>query len=589
MNVQWIKPRWVRIWLACLTFYFPFWWLAQFLLFAVTPLLAALLLGYRLKLLEISLGRTLVWSAPPNVAAHPQDFHFIPRENLLIAVVAAMLVGAALVRRLRGLFRVLVGLGVAVLAEAALETILGPRPFGPIHLAGAIEAVIFFGALCLGLMWMLSGWCLTRYWARVASVVAAVALPAAGWLLLRDIFRRGFFGPPRFWDFLALLAIVPAAVLTSWPGPRAPSEPIAPSLKPALWGAATTILLAAGLAWGGPRLSRAFRERQQAANLAALAAYPPNPVDAPYLKIFFQKGVNFSAEFPDPYGSSDAREMLKALKGCGVNAVALIPYGWTRVGSVRIGGFGRHSWESDEGVREMARVAHALGMKVMLKPGMWVRGARYAGDLRFHSAAQRDEWFAAYAKFIDHYARLATQAHADVFCVGGEFVRLSADAAGWRKIIARVRMLYPGPLTYAASFGGEFERIQFWDALDYIGLQDYYPLPADLSTASVVARVEAVQTRFDKPVIFTEAGFPSMAGANRRPWDDSPGAPVALALQARCYEAIFRAFYRQPWFEGMYWWKVGTNGAGGPRDSSLTPWGKPAMAVIKKWYASNSR
>jgi hypothetical protein len=40
-------------------------------------------------------------------------------------------------------------------------------------------------------------------------------------------------------------------------------------------------------------------------------------------------------------------------------------------------------------------------------------------------------------------------------------------------------------------------------------------------------------------------------------------------------------FYTKPWFQGMYWWKVGTDGFGGPEDGSNTPWGKTAMDVVK--------
>ena len=98
-----------------------------------------------------------------------------------------------------------------------------------------------------------------------------------------------------------------------------------------------------------------------------------------------------------------------------------------------------------------------------------------------------------------------------------------------------------------------------------------------------------MQKRFHKPVIFTEVGFPSVHGGNHRPWADGKSDDVDLQLQARCYRAIFQAFYNKPWFEGMYWWKVGTNGFGGPGDTSLTPWGKPAMQVIRKWYESSNR
>jgi hypothetical protein len=173
--------------------------------------------------------------------------------------------------------------------------------------------------------------------------------------------------------------------------------------------------------------------------------------------------------------------------------------------------------------------------------------------------------------------------------VGGEFVRMSVYDSDWRRIIANVRKVYPGPVTYAANFGDEFQNLKFWDALDYIGLQEYYPLPNDLSTADLVNKVEAVEERFHKPVIFTEVGFPSVAGGNRRPWADGRSGKPDAQLQARCYQAIFQAFYNKPWFKGMYWWKVGTNGFGGTGDTSLTPWGKPAMQVVSEWYQSGDR
>ena len=354
-------------------------------------------------------------------------------------------------------------------------------------------------------------------------------------------------------------------------------------------GIALTILLAAGVAWSEILITHASEIRKELANQAAVGNLPPIPVNDPYPKIFFQKGVSLSAEFPDPYASAGARQMLRALRADGVNAVALIPYGGMRLGSPEIRGFGQHSLESEEGLRELSRLAHALGMRVMLKPGIWVHGGHFGGDIEFSSEADREKWFREYARFIESYAKVAAQIHADIFCVGGEFVRMSPYENEWRSIIASVRAIYPGPLTYAANFGEEFENLKFWDALDYIGLQEYYPLPDRLSADAVVAKVEAIQHRFRKPVIFTEVGFPSAPGGNRHPWEDGKAGAVDLQLQARCYQAILQAFYDKPWFEGMYWWKVGTNGFGGPADSSLTPWNKPAMEVLKRWYEDGSR
>ena len=62
---------------------------------------------------------------------------------------------------------------------------------------------------------------------------------------------------------------------------------------------------------------------------------------------FFQKGVNFTAEGPAGY-SPAAVGMLDQLRNDGVNAVALVPYGFCskREPVIRFGG----GWESAESI-----------------------------------------------------------------------------------------------------------------------------------------------------------------------------------------------------------------------------------------------
>jgi hypothetical protein len=302
-------------------------------------------------------------------------------------------------------------------------------------------------------------------------------------------------------------------------------------------------------------------------------------------KIFFQKGVNFTAEGRTGYTPASVVGMLDQLRADGVNAIALVPYGFCNrtEPAIRFGG----GWERPESIEGVTALAHERGIKVMLKPQLWGHGA-FPGDIHFDRAEERAEWFRNYRLFLEYYARLAAKSHSDIFCVGVEFVQMSRYEAEWRKLIARARELYSGPLVYGATQGPEFEGVQFWDALDYIGLNNYYPLPDDLSLDAVVRKIELVQHKFKKPVIFPEAGFPSLKDPHREPWSESPRA-LSLTDQARCYEAVLRAFYQKPWFYGVYWWKVGTNGFGGPRDGSHTPWGKPAMEIVTRWYKDGGR
>ena len=311
-----------------------------------------------------------------------------------------------------------------------------------------------------------------------------------------------------------------------------------------------------------------------------LAALPTPP--------FFQRGVNFTAERGAHYGDEASVKMLEQLPRHGVNAIALVPYGFTPRGQpiVRMPRGG--GMESEAGLKTLARRAHALGMKVLLKPHVWTNSG-FPGDLDFPGAAERQQWFAQYSAFAGHEARLAAEIRADLFCVGNEFIKLSKHEAEWRELLAKTRRIYNGPLTYAAVQGEEFEHLRFWDAVDYIGLNNYYPLPDSLDGTSVVAKIEQIQQRFGKPLIFTEAGYSSLSNPHKEPWDDRAPREISLEAQARCYEALCKAVYRKPWFQGVYWWKVGTNGFGGAQDRSHTPWNKPAWQVVSRWYRTGGR
>ena len=581
--------RWTRSWILCAAFYYPALWLAVSCIWAFPGLVRSAFLGEHIVDLRPTALGLMLWSAPANPAAHAgaDRGYFAPSPSWWILVPLATAVAIALVRA-DLTRRVLGGLAVAVLADAALV-----MPFARFRGSGHISAplifssIFFFALLFLGLYWMSAAWAGSGYWVRLAGLSTCVAIvPLLLWFLFRvpQAFRFGNF----IWMLAPPAAL--AALILSFRAPRISNADLRPVRAWAiLTGFAVTALLVLSSTWGGPIAVRAFQQRQQRANQAEVAKLPPIPVNAPYAKLFFQKGVSLSAEFPNPYSSPGARQMLRTLYANGVNAMALVPYGGMQLGSPEVRGFGEHSWESDEGLRELSRLAHVIGMKVMLKPGIWIRGGHFGGDIEFTSEADRVKWFENYGRFIERYARLAAEIHADLFCVGGEFVRMSRYDREWRQIIANVRKVYPGPVTYAANFGDEFQNLKFWDALDYIGLQEYYPLPNDLSTSPVVDKVETVEKRFNKPVIFTEVGFPSAPGGNRRPWADGKSGEADLQLQARCYQAIFQAFYEKPWFQGMYWWKVGSNGFGGPGDTSLTPWGKPAMQVVRDWYQNGTR
>ncbi len=169
---------------------------------------------------------------------------------------------------------------------------------------------------------------------------------------------------------------------------------------------------------------------------------------------------------------------------------------------------------------------------------------------------------------------------------------LTVHERHWRGLISDIRKIYSGPITYAAHWNGEFEQVSFWDELDYIGVNFYFPMAEDRERPALnadkisetQARIQAVSKKFDKPILFTEVGFPALKTAASRPWEENSSGFDA-ALQKQCYEAWFQYFSQEPNVAGMYWWKWPTHGRGGPFDTSHRPVGKPAVEVLRKWFA----
>jgi hypothetical protein len=183
---------------------------------------------------------------------------------------------------------------------------------------------------------------------------------------------------------------------------------------------------------------------------------------------------------------------------------------------------------------------------------------------------------------------------ADILCVGVELVKATRGREdAWRRIAGRLRGIYSGPLVYAANWGSEFERLGFWDAFDFLGVDVYYPLTpepepdADALAAGarrVVERLRGVQQQYGKPLLVTEAGFASIPGAWREPWKDARDGPVDLEAQARSLEALLAALDGQPWVAGAWLWKWPSGpGYGGARDRSHVLAGKPAEEVMARW------
>lgn len=559
--------------MLCWIYFYPLYWLGQFLYFALSAMINVLL-GDQLTSFKVGFYLVFATSAWQGLAPNSVLEGLVAPYHRDLIVLAFLLL-FVLWRRWRpitALGMVLFALAPLHMHIAVLERLVHGHNSPPRSWLGLIAYLLLLipGLRSLAISFGRS------FWDRVVAVCITFILPLC--FLLH--FSGSLLGPSSFVFLLIVVAACPIVSLT--PSRNAPRRLSRGRWKLAVAGVAASICL--------PFAVQAYRshavKRIEAEHARVMASFPSPAAGSEYQRLFFHKGVTFSAEVGAPYHTDKARATLRLLPRYGIDAIALVPYGVKKHKPLGIS-VPPQEWtlSTDNGIEELSALARSIGLKVFLKPQ--VSGA---ASVRLEGFGERERWFAQYLAFIEHYARLANRIHADLFCVGVEYEQISRFQNEWRQIIRRVRSVYPGPLVYAANFGTEFENLEFWDELDYIGLDNYYPLPDDLSTEDVVRRVERVQEKFKRPIIFTEVGFPSGEKPNREPWSEGFHG-YAPREQALCYEAVFKAFYGKPWFQGMYWWKIGSDSSGyvrSPESSTLSPWMRPAMDVLAKWYLADA-
>ncbi|MET0385036.1 MAG: hypothetical protein ABW321_03705 [Polyangiales bacterium] len=277
-----------------------------------------------------------------------------------------------------------------------------------------------------------------------------------------------------------------------------------------------------------------------------------------------------SSQHPDRgYGSAASRELLDELVRLGANAVSITPFGrvWDLSSTTITPDFEWTFAQSRAGVLALAAEAHARGLRVLLIPHLWVETFGWRGEMDPGSDAGWERYQRAYRDFVLRWADVAEHADADVFSIGVECKSWSGRFGGyWTRLIGSVREHYHGQLTYSANWD-EADAVLFWDQLDLIGINAFYPL-ADHAQASyaeyaagaerALDRAEALHHTLDKPVLFVEIGYTTRPDAAVEPWlwpDIMHEVHVDEWEQARALAALLGATASRPWIAGAFVWR----------------------------------
>ena len=260
---------------------------------------------------------------------------------------------------------------------------------------------------------------------------------------------------------------------------------------------------------------------------------------------------------------------------------------------------------TDSAVISALQDAHDQGLTVFLKPQVDSLDGVFRGNFQPTSPA---DWFASYQTFILHYAQIASENKVGGLIIGTELISLSGSAykTYWDNIIAQIRSNYPDlTLAYGANatyVADEFTTVSFWDKVDIIGVDGYFPLTnhADPTVAELVAAwtdnkdgfnivdaLKRLQSTYNKPLVFTEIGYVSAPGTNQAPYSSAAsGAAYDPTEQNNCYEAFFEVFSQQSaWMKGVFWWDWSVSPPGS-MDTGYSPQNKPADSILVHWFGS---
>ncbi len=303
------------------------------------------------------------------------------------------------------------------------------------------------------------------------------------------------------------------------------------------------------------------------------------------------------------YGSAAFERTLREAKGLGSNWVSLTPF--ARVYDLKSTGislsFEAPFADNRRAVLRAVRQAHALGLRVLIVPHLWVESGGWRGELDPGSDAAWAEWSRNYRAFLLAWAEVAQDSQADMLAVGVELRSwlTTAHAKTFAPILRDVRRTYSGLLTYAGNWDDIEDTVILGD-LDVIGLNAFFPLAEKDGASAEQLRAGGDRVRdrlakfaeaWRKPIFFNELGYTTRPNAAIRPWEwpDTMNHVVAdQAAQAEAYRALLSAFVDQPWFAGFFVWRVYAD----PDDMSqeaewgFSPRGKQAELVLRDAFAA---
>lgn len=302
------------------------------------------------------------------------------------------------------------------------------------------------------------------------------------------------------------------------------------------------------------------------------------------------KGITFGAfAQKGSFTTASSKESLRRMKErTGANYVIFVPAGLQDNAQSEYIDFISKGTLGDKELIEMIDYAKNIGLKVILKPTVNCKNGTWRAHINFfdnevHCEPKWSNWFRSYTEFQLHFAKIAESTSCEMFIAGCEMVMTQRRETEWRKLIADIKSLYSGLVSYNTDKYQE-ENVDWWDCVDVISSSGYYPIE---DWDKELNRIEVVVKKFNKPFFFAEAGCMSSTGSSMVPNDWNLRGEVNLQEQADWYKKMFEKTSTRNWISGFGLWDWSWRQyhiEDADKDYGYDIYGKPAEDVVKEYY-----
>jgi hypothetical protein len=243
-------------------------------------------------------------------------------------------------------------------------------------------------------------------------------------------------------------------------------------------------------------------------------------------------------------------------------------------------------------IKYIQKLKNPLGrqVQVIMKPTVNCKNGVWRAYINFLDVGTPEEsawglWFKSHEKFQLHYAKIARETGCVMFIAGCEMCSSERRDKEWRRLIAKVKAEFKGPVSYNTDKYHE-DQVSWWDAVDVISSSGYYPTG---TWEAQLDRIEKVVKRYGKPFFFAEIGSMSTRGSQYEPNSWRIQGPADAADQETWYREMFEHTKKRPWVEGYGFWSWGADlydpdQALNQRHYDL--YAKPAEKVVRKYFTA---